>query len=318
MTATRTPVTELGEFCELTYGVPRLQARILVSTFLQTRYEPLWIMIDAEKCKFLYDLENVLQRLDFPGILDTVEMRKRAYLANKYIDIIRQQRQKPWLFANRYWDWPGPFITPRSRYGLIAQECLRLRLEFDPSKLPGAVAKDILYQRVVDTLGAATVGTGGIVPWPLEEVFARRAGRLPLIDRMLVALTPLMRNFGYVMANHAAICGRAIPNEEDEAVQRYMLRHAVPLWCEKILRVLLQNGQRAISWKEIVRRSGQAYEWQWSYGGPGRHTNRPPLVGKKIIHEFWISGLVERNIKWNYVLKPQYTDDLEHIIEARA
>jgi hypothetical protein len=34
-----TAITQLGEFCEMTYGVPRLQARILISTYLPTRYE---------------------------------------------------------------------------------------------------------------------------------------------------------------------------------------------------------------------------------------------------------------------------------------
>lgn len=315
-TATRTPLVELSEFCEMTYGVPRLHARILISTFLPSRYPPLWLMVDSEKCRFLHDLEWGLTRLEHPGITDAYDLRKRTYYANKWIDMLLNRRDRPQLIANRYWEWPGPLVTPRLRYPLIACECLRLRLEFDPSKQPGELARETLYALVKRTLAEAAVDRGGVVPLPLDEVFYRRAQLLPLIDRYLTSRTALMRNFGFVAANHAAFCGREKPNERDFTIQRYLLRMTVPVWAEKMLKVLLDYGpQRALGWKSIVRETGQAATWQRYWGGI--NTRRPQEIGQRIIQDFFSTGLVNLTHNKTYSIKPEFCDDLSHILEAR-
>lgn len=320
-TATRTPLVELSEFCEMTYGVPRLHMRILVSTFLPSRYPPLWLLIDSEKCRFLHDLEWGLRRLEHPGIVDAYDLRVRARYANRWVDMLMKQRDRPLLIANRYWEWPGPLLTLRMRYPLVACECLRLRLEFDPSKQPGELAREALYQLVKRTLAEAAVDRGGVVPVALDEVFFRRAQLLPLIDRHLTSKTALMRNFGFVAANHAAFCGRDKPNDRDFTMQRYMLRMAVPIWAEKILRVLLDYGSRptdkgrALGWKSIVRESGQAATWQRYWGGI--NTRRPQEIGHRIVQDFFSTGLVDITLNKTYSIKPEFCDDLARILEAR-
>ena len=292
-TATRTSLDELTEFVELAYGVPRLQTRILISTYLPTNYPPLWIMVDSEMCRFLEDLSYAVTKFEHSAILDTWYLREqRAWLNRKYAMILVSAREKPQIFANRYWDWPGPHIFPRFGYHLVAQECLRLRLEFDASKQPGSLAKDGLYELMKRALTEAKVDRGGVVPRQFDNTFYRRASLLPLIDQYLTNRTTLMRNLEFVAANHAAICGRSELNEEDLSVQRMMLRHAVPIWAEKILRVVINRGSRAIGWREIVNQTGQAFEWQWRYGGV--HVSRPPKVGERIVRDFFESGLIER------------------------
>lgn len=320
-TATRTPLVELSEFTESVYGVPRLHTRILVSTFLPTRYPPLWILVDSEKCRFLHDLEWGLTRLEHAGMVDAYDLRVRAHYANKWIDMLLKRRDRAQLIANRYWEWPGPLLTIRSRYPLVAAECLRLRLEFDAAKQPGERAREELYALVRRTLAEAAVDRGGIVPVPLDEVFHRRAQLLPLIDRHLTSKTALMRNFGFVAANHAAFCGRAKPDFRDFTVQRYMLRMAVPMYTEKMIRVLLDWGtrqmklKRALGWKEIVRETGQVAIWQRYYGG--LNTRRPQEIGKRLMNDLWTTGLVDQTPYKAYSLKLAFVDDLGHILEAR-
>jgi hypothetical protein len=315
-TATRTALSELTDFCEMTYGVPRLETRILVSTFLATRYPPLWLMIDAEKCRFLHDLEYALQRLRQPAILDTLNLRGiRTRLANKWVQVIMSARDRPHLFANRYWDGPGPWIRPGSLYPVLAAECLRLRLTYNCAKQPGTLARENLYELVRRVLNE-TDPRGGVVPREPGETFSRRAALLPMMHPELSSPTALMRNFGFVLANHAAISGRSEPNEEDFGVQRFMMRYAIPLWVEKILQVLLERGMRPISWRSTMRQTGQADEWHWQYG-KGSLT-RPVYVGRKIIFGFWASGLLHKDWHSRFIIKPEYADDLEHIMEARA
>lgn len=318
-TATRTALTQLTEFAAQTYGVPALHTRILVSAYLPTRYPPLWLMVDAEKCNFVRDLETVLIRLEHSGILDTYNLRdETVHLINKWVKILLDTREsQPHLYANRYWDWPGPVVTPRSQYPLVAAECVRLRLEFDASKHTPSSAKEELLPLVRQAIAQAAVDKGGIVPCNLDETFYRRASILPLVDRNLSSRTALMRNFGFVIANHAALCGRTTPNEDDLQVQRYVLRHTIPLWIEQILHILLERGvHHSVAWRELIRLTGLAYQWQWHWGG--QNINRPSDLGERIIKELWMTGLCERNKDNRYLIKPQYSDDLEHILEARA
>lgn len=68
-------------------------------------------MIDSEKCRFLLGLESVVLRFEHSAILDTCFMREeRPRIANRYVSIFLTMRTKPALFANRYWDWPGPHL----------------------------------------------------------------------------------------------------------------------------------------------------------------------------------------------------------------
>jgi hypothetical protein len=318
-TATRTALTELTDFCELTYGVPRLETRILVSTYLPTRYPPLWLFVDAEKCRFLEDLEYAVRRLEHPAILDTWLLKgQRAYLANKYVKVLMSERhRKTHLFANRYWDWPGPSITRRSWYQLVAAECLRLRLTYNAAKQPGSLARENLFELVRGALGEAAVDRGGIVPRELSETVYRRATLLPMIDRDLTSPTSFMRNLGFVPANHAAICGRAQPDEEDFGVQRFMLRNCIPRWIEKLLKVLIKHGLRGMLWRDLMRATDLTDEWFWHYGGPN-NMDYPSQIGKRIIAGFFSSGLCDRSPHRYYSLKAQYFDDLEHIFQARA
>lgn len=247
-------------------------------------------MIDSEKCRFLLDLESVVLRFEHSAILDTCFMREeRPRIANRYVSIFLTMRTKPALFANRCWDWPGPHLYKRYKYPMVAAECLRLRLEYDASKLPGQRAREELYQLTRRPLSEAAVDPrAGIVPVPLDEITYRRASIVSLTDPHLDKLAPLCRNLGFVVSNHAAISGRSVANEEDYAVERYMLRHTVPIWAERILRVLIERGARAIGASELIRLTGLASAWQWHYGGV--NPSRPPEVGDKIIEQLFLKG----------------------------
>lgn len=314
MTSTITPIQELTSFCETTYGVPAMETRILVSSFLPTRHPPIWIMIQAEPNRFSNDLAYCTRRLWANEITDTWYYRaERPRAHNKLVMLALEERlTRPRLFADRFWSWPGPAIRRTSYYPLLSSQCVRMRFNLDPGRFPENMMRDEMLERMKEALAAWPATRSGIVPEPPTETFSRRAMLLPLIDWMYKDRPALMRNLCFVPANHAAICGRTEVIEADLQAQAYVLRSCVPVWLEKIILVMLSYGAMCVSAGTIIADTG--FENPWRMKG----TRENPLrLGEKLVRELWTNGLVERNKKGRFRIKPEYVDDLEHIIQAK-
>lgn len=310
-------VQDLTQFCEVTYGVPAMETRILISSLLPTRYPPIWLLMQTGWNPFMTHLAYVARQLRALDISDTWHLRaERPRQHNKSIMIHLASREtEPRLFADRYWQLPGVPIWRQSRYPLIAQECVRIRLQIDPAKYPEHVAKERFQELACQALGAANTGNrGGIVPTPPSEDFARRVKLLPLIDPMLSNIHTLMRNLCYVPANHAALCGRQIIEEVDLRAQAHVLRSTVPFWMEKMIRAFMAYGSQCIRLGHAIRDTGYDNPWR----NAGSHRN-PFRLGEKLVKELWMSGLLERNnnARPGYRVKSDYVVDLEYIMNGR-
>jgi hypothetical protein len=169
-------VQALTDFVQTCYGVPAIQTRILISCLLPTGYPPVWMLIQSERNRFLNDLAFVFIRLNSFDLTDTVHFRcERPRFHNILIKVVLAERdQRTVLFVDRYWQLPGPRLWRTSRYPLLAQECVRMRLTFDPGRFPGDMVRDQLYEHVCQALGAALGDRGGIVPARPDEDLERR------------------------------------------------------------------------------------------------------------------------------------------------
>lgn len=316
-------VKSLTDFCELIYGVPAMETRILISSLLPTRYPPVWILIQSEQNRFLDHLAYVLRQIRALDVWDTWQLRaERPRAHNRSVMIHLASRDKePRFFADRYWRLPGPTIWRQSRYPLLAQECVRMRHQFDPVKYPELPRRNELHELICRALAAARQDRGGVVPIepsaPYIEAFKRRVNIVSLTDSLLTNRTALMRNLCYVPTNHAALCGRETIDEIDLRAQAHILRSTIPFWMEKLLSAFLShNPMTSITLTAAIQ--GTGFEDSWRNVGTQRDPRR---LCEKLVNDLWSSGLLEKT-KWGrsvgrYKVKAEYVDDLEHIINAQ-
>ena len=209
-TATRTPIQELTSFIETVYGVPSMETRILVSSLLPTRYPPIWIMIQAETNEFIRHLAYSTRRIAVSDIMDTWHFRgERPRTHNRMVALVLSERETTAkLFADRFWNWPGPPIWKTSRYPLLMQQAVRMRFTMVPDRFPADVRMEEMYDLVRAALAAWPANRSGIVPAPPSEAFTRRAMILPLIDRLFADRPALMRNLCFVPTMPRSAGGR--------------------------------------------------------------------------------------------------------------
>lgn len=316
-------VKALTDFCEVTYGVPAMETRILVSSLLPTRYPPIWILIQSEQNRFLDHFAYVCRQARAVDVWDTWQLRaERPRAHNRSVMIHLASRNKePRFFADRYWRLPGPTIWRQSRYPLLAQECVRMRHQFDPVKYPELPRREELKELVCRALSGAQGDRGGVVPVEppahYREAFLRRVHILQLADPMLVNRTALFRNLCYVAANHAALCGRDDINEIDLRAQAHVIRSTVPMWMEKLLAAFMEHGKYTSTTTNIAIQD-TGFDDPWRNTGMRRN---PLRLGEKLVSDLWTSGLLEKTV-WGrrtgrYRVKPEYLDDLEHIMNAQ-
>lgn len=316
--ANMTPLEQLTEFCEMTYGVPALHSRILASALLPTRYPPLWILIQSEWSRFFDHFSFVTRQLRAVDVHDTWHIRaERPRTHNRSVMIHLASRDtEPRFFADRYWRLPAPPIWRQSRYPLVAQESIRMRLEWDESKVPEDAMRNRFHALMCAALAAAPQDRGGIVPAIPSESFKRRVRILPLIDSLLADREALMRNLCYVPAAHAALYGREKPTEDDWRAGAHVLRSTVPLWMEKLIRAFLGYGALAISLRTAIADTGFDNAWRNTGGAIGQKRD-PIRLGEKLVAELWINGLLDRNKQYRYKIKPEFVDDLDHILNCQ-
>lgn len=309
-----TPISELTRFIETVYGVPAMESRILISSLLPTRYPPVWIMIQAEANEFTRHLAYSTRRIAVSDIMDTWHFRgERPRTHNRMVATVLAERDTTSkLFADRFWHWPGPPIWKTSRYPLLMQQCVRMRFTLAPDRFPAEVRMEELYDLVRAALAAWPASRSGIVPAPPTEDLTRRAMILPLIDRLFADRPALMRNLCFVAANHAAICGRTEVAKEDLQAQAYVLKSCVPIWMEKIIGVFMSWGALALSMSTIIDETGFDNAWR----NRGSRAN-PFRLGEKLVKDLWTNGLLERNQNGRFRIRPEFVDDLQHILEAR-
>ena len=98
-------VQALTDFVAVTYGVPPIETRILVSTFLPTRYPPVWMLVQSERNRFLNDLAFVSRQLKAVEMRDTLEFRsERPRVHNRSIMIEladRDRNPRRWRIPRR-------------------------------------------------------------------------------------------------------------------------------------------------------------------------------------------------------------------------
>lgn len=311
---------ELTRFCEMTYGVPPLQTRILVGALLPARYPPLWLMINAEKNVFLEDFGYVTRQLMAVDVWDTWQFRgeRPRWVNHQIMARLPMRQSQPCFFADRYWQLPTPPpVLRQSRYPLLAQECVRMRHNYNPTVFTNGLMREMLLERVRAAIAAAAADRGGIVPveppakW--REDFIRRIRLLPLIDKYLASPTALARNLCFVGANHAALCGRRDFQELDMFAVANVMRSTVPAWMERILSVLLAAVPHAIALKAIITDTRLDDAWR----NIGSKQN-PLRLGEKLLIELWMSGLVDRvqqGRRWQ--IKPDYVVDVAKILNLQ-
>lgn len=300
-------VQALTDFVQTSYGVPPIETRILISCLLPTRHPPVWMLIQSERNRFLNDLAYVFIRLNSFDLTDTVHFRgERPRFHNRFIMVALADRdQETHLFVDRYWQQPGPRLWRTSRYPLLAQECVRMRLTFDPGRFPDDMVRDQLYEHVRQALGAALGDRGGILPARPDEDLERRINLLPLFDPLLANRTALFRNLCFIPANHAALCGRKEITEADRRAQAHVLRSCVPIWVEKVLREYLRLGENRVKVDTVVKAAGL------DDGAKGR------TCGHQIIQDLSARGVLEgRRIAYRptYRIRPGLVSDIEHIL----
>jgi hypothetical protein len=309
--ATVSAVQALTDFVRDTYGVPPIQTRILVSTFLPSRYPPVWILIQSERNRFLNDLAYVSRQLRAVDLVDTLKFRsERPRVHNRSIMIELADRDRnPRLFIDRFWQLPGPRIWRTSHYPLLAEECVRMRLTVDPSRFPEDMMRNQLHEHVCQALGAAAVDRGGIVPARPDEDAARRIQLLPRFDPLLTNRTALMRNLCLIPANHAALCGRTEITDADRQAQAHVLQSCVPMWVEKVLREYLRLGENRVRVDDIVKSTG------FDDRTHKRRSSRS--IGHQIIHNLWANQVLEdRRIdhRPTYRMRFELVSDIQHIL----
>jgi hypothetical protein len=309
--ATISAVQALTDFVAVTYGVPPVQTRILVSTFLPTRYPPVWMLVQSEPNRFLNDMAFVSRQLRAVDIADTVHYRtERPRIHNRAVNIVLTNREsEPRLFIVRFWQLPGPRIGRTSYYPLLAEECVRMRLTVDPSRFPEDMMRNQLHEHVCRALSAAAGDRGGIVPARPDEDLARRIQLLPQFDPLLTNRTSLVTNLCLIPANHAALCGRTEITDADRQAQAHVLQSCVPMWVEKVLREYLRLGDNRLRADDVVKTTGL------EDGTPKRRSGRS--IGRQIIHNLWTNQVLEDRLmdrRPAYRIRFELVSDIEHIL----
>lgn len=309
---------ELTRFCEITYGVPALQTRILVGALLPTRYPPLWLMISAEKNTFLTDFSYATRQIRAVDVWDTWEIRfERPRWANKTMMTRLATREEfPCYFADRFWQMPAPPVLRQSRYPYLAQECVRIRHDFNQAAYPEQEIQGPLHQRICAALSAAAVDRGGVVPMePAQkwsEWFQRRLKLLPLIDKYYMSPTALARNLCYIAWNHAHLCGRWQLNDDDMQAVAIVIRSCVPAWMERLLSVLLCYNANAIGLKTLITETRLDDAWR----NLGSRQN-PMRLGEKLAVELWMSGILNKTSNGRYRIKEEHFNDIAAILNGK-
>lgn len=309
MTATRSAVDELTDFCRVTYGVPPVETRILVSSFLPTRYPPLWLLIQSEPNAFTEDMSYCATRLRASGFVDSWYYRgERPRKVNRLVTWLMNERATAsFVCVDRFWRRPHPPVLRQSQYPRLAAECVRMRLTWDPNRFPDR--REELWARVKAALEAAAGDRGGVVPYPMTEEMERRAALLPLIDRYLADRTALVRNLCFVASNHAALCGRTQPAEPDLRAQAHIIRSSIPFWMDAIITAFLAHGAGFVAIRQIINATGFENEWR----NLGSKLN-PLRLGEKLVRELWANGFLERHKNGKFRIRPEYVDDLYMIL----
>lgn len=311
----------LTEYCQVTYGVPPMHVRILVSALLPTRYPPLWFLVQAENSPFFDHFAYVIRQMKAYELCDTWMLRAdRPWNHNKRILVHLQTRDTdPRYYVDRYWRLPGPQVRVQSRYPLVAQECIRMRFEWDPIKQPEYQSRDKLLKLITEALGAAYQDRGGVVPVEvpaaMRESFQRKMMILMMCDRYLCNRTSLARNLLFIPASHMALCGRTAMNDLDYRALAHVLKSGIPFWMERMITVFMHYNQTAISKATVVRESGLLDPW---HRGANQMLREPLRGTEKLIRDLMLGGLLEQtHNNRNYRLKPEHVTDVEELLQGK-